>query len=185
MKRVTAFAILCAATALALSGLASAKQDPASSGLGTPVFVIGSDACPGFVAPRPQSPNVGWTITGTVTPIPPIDPNNLLQPFQSDRTITLAGSFTDSSGEVWDVSGTLQDTSIYFGTPGSNQLVFSGFGEVKFKGDRGDHLYGQANVRFVTGPGELDFYFTPAAPFPFIQSDGPVGISNCHIKAGV
>ena len=142
---------------------------------------------PGLRAPprAPEPETSGWTITGTVTPIPPSDPNNLLQPFH--RTARLRWQARSSTARAR--SGTSparsRTRSIYFGIPGSNQLVFSGFGEVKFKGDRGDHLYAQANVRFVTGPGELDFYFTPAAPFPFIQSDGPVGISNCHIKAGV
>jgi len=174
MKLIALVAVL---TAVALSAVGYAIADVV--GTGTRVIVIGSESCSGFTPPTLGTQNVGWTVTGTLTPIPPVDPNNLLQPIQSDRTIVLSGSFTDPTGEVWNVSGTLQDNSIYFGF---SDLKFSAFGQVKLKGENGDHLYGQANVRFVTGPPELDIYFTPAAPFPFVQSDGPVGITNCHTK---
>ena len=98
--------------------------------------------------------------------------------------MTLSGSFADGTGEVYDVSGTFHDTTIYQGA--LTGLAFNGFGDVKFKGDRGDHLYGQANVRSLTAPPQLEVYFTPAPPFALIDpTDGPVGISNCHIKSGV
>jgi hypothetical protein len=175
-----------------VSGLASAKRDPSPplSGVGSPIFVIGADACPGLVPPPSAAqPNakLGWTITGTLTPVPPVDPNILPQPFQSDRYMTLSGSFANGSGELYNVSGTIHDTTLYRGNPGGQELKFNGFGDVKFTGDHGDHLFGQANVRFVTSPPELDFYFAPAPPASGVIDDGggTVGISNCSIKAGV
>jgi hypothetical protein len=180
MKKLLALATLAVA-ALAFAAVAAAKNGPPPVGVGTPVFVIGSESCPGFVPPTLGIQNVGWSVDGTVTAVDPSNPSPIAD-FQSDRQISLSGSFTDGAGEDWDVSGTVSDTSLFHGAPGTQGLVFSGFGEVKLKGDRGDHLYGQANVRFVTGPGELDIYFTPAAPTAAADSDGPVGITNCHVK---
>ena len=96
--------------------------------------------------------------------------------------MTLSGSFADGTGEV-TVSGTLHDTTIYHGA--LTGLAFNGFGDVKLKATVAI-TYGQANVRSLTAPPQLEVYFTPAPPFALIDpSEGPVGISNCHIKSGV
>ncbi len=144
-------AIFVSATPLGAAPLPGASRD--SMTLPSSPTFLDTSACPSFPTTTPLDVRLDAVISGWYGPVF----DSFFQQVQLDAEVS--GTVTTSSGATYRATGHFVDNGVY--SLLVQDLRFEGAGTFLLRGPDGIML-GQATLRAVTGPNELQIAFTSA-----------------------